>query len=83
VPTAISLSTEPWLGFLLQWPTLVTLAMFRILVTVYVRLAGREEREVAAEFGDVWTRYASVTPRWVPRLGGSGAPVGGERSAHG
>jgi len=32
-------------GFLLQWPTLVTLAMFPILVTMYVLLARREERE--------------------------------------
>ena len=38
------------LGFLLQWPTLLTLVMFPILVTVYVRLAYREEREVGAEF---------------------------------
>ena len=34
------------LGFLLQWPTLVTLIMFPILVTMYVRLARREEQEV-------------------------------------
>lgn len=32
------------LGFLLQWPTLVTLAMFPILVAMYVRLAHREPR---------------------------------------
>jgi protein-S-isoprenylcysteine O-methyltransferase Ste14 len=69
-------------GFLLQWPTLVTLVMFPILVTFYVRLAHREEREVAAEFGETWARYASATPRWFPRLGRS-APFGGEHSAHG
>ena len=33
-------------GFLLQWPTLLTLLMFPILVTMYVRLARREECEV-------------------------------------
>ena len=32
-------------GFLLQWPTILTLVMFPILVTMYVRLARREERE--------------------------------------
>jgi protein-S-isoprenylcysteine O-methyltransferase Ste14 len=57
------------LGFLFQWPTLVTLVMFPILVTIYVRLAHREEREVAAEFGKTWTTYAKATPRWFPRLG--------------
>lgn len=56
-------------GFLLQWPTLITLAMFPILVVVYVRLAHREEREVARELGHVWTAYAANTARWFPRLG--------------
>ena len=57
-------------GFLIQWPTLVTLVMFPVLVVTYVRLAHREEREVEAEFGDVWRAYAARTPRWIPRLGG-------------
>ena len=48
-------------GFLLQWPTLVTLIMFPILVTMYVRLARREEQEVAEEFGDQYRRYAART----------------------
>ena len=54
-------------GFLLQWPTLVTLVMFPILVTMYVRLARREEREVAAAFGEEYARYAERTPAFVPR----------------
>lgn len=58
-------------GFLIQWPTLVTLVMFPVLVATYVRLANREEREVEAEFGDVWKEYAARTPRWIPRIGGS------------
>ena len=33
-------------GFLLQWPTLLTLAMFPILVGMYMRLAKGEERRV-------------------------------------
>ena len=68
-------------GFLLQWPTLLTLAMFPVLVTMYVRLAHREEREVAAEFGDAWRTYAAATPRWVPRL--SGSVTGTSRHAEG
>jgi len=56
------------LGFLLQWPTLLTLLMFPILVWMYVRLARREEREVRAEFGDVYARYSAATPAFVPRL---------------
>ena len=54
-------------GFLLQWPTVLTVTMFPVLVTMYVRLAHREERDMAAEFGEAWDRYASVTPGWWPR----------------
>jgi len=54
------------LGFLLQWPTLVTLIMFPILVTMYVRLARKEEKEVAEEFGDQYRRYAARTPAFLP-----------------
>jgi protein-S-isoprenylcysteine O-methyltransferase Ste14 len=53
-------------GFLLQWPTLLTLAMFPVLVVMYVRLAISEERESEAVFGEDWRRYAAVTPRFVP-----------------
>jgi len=56
------------LGFLVQWPTILTLAMFPILVWMYVRLAHREEREVRAEFGDTYARYDTATPAFFPRL---------------
>ena len=56
-------------GFLLQWPTLITLIMFPILVTMYVRLARREERESLAEFGDEYARYATITPAFIPSVG--------------
>ena len=59
------------LGFLFQWPTLLTLIMFPILVYTYARLARREEAEVHAEFGELWDRYAAVTPAFIPRLGRS------------
>jgi protein-S-isoprenylcysteine O-methyltransferase Ste14 len=55
-------------GFLLQWPTLITLVMFPILVTVYVRLAAQEEREVHAEVGQAWEAYAAATPAFFPHV---------------
>jgi protein-S-isoprenylcysteine O-methyltransferase Ste14 len=55
-------------GFLLQWPTLLTLVMFPILVVVYVRLAHTEEQWALKEFGDEYRRYAAQTPAFIPRL---------------
>ena len=55
------------LGFLIQWPTIITLVMFPILVFMYVRLARREEREALAEFGEAYATYAARTPAFFPR----------------
>ena len=57
------------LGFLLQWPTILTLVMFPVLVGMYVHLAHNEERAALAEFGEIWRAYAAVTPAWFPKLG--------------
>jgi protein-S-isoprenylcysteine O-methyltransferase Ste14 len=57
------------LGFLFQWPTLITVIMFPILVTMYVKLARREEREVLEEFGEQYARYAAATPAFIPGFG--------------
>lgn len=59
-------------GFLLQWPTLPTLLMFPILLLVYSRLSRSEERTMEQEFGAAWNRYAALTPRFIPKLGGPG-----------
>jgi steroid 5-alpha reductase family enzyme len=55
-------------GFLLQWPTILTLVMFPILVVVYVRLANKEEQMVISEFGDEYLSYMSITPAWIPKF---------------
>jgi protein-S-isoprenylcysteine O-methyltransferase Ste14 len=63
------------IGFLLQWPTLPTLAIFPILVFVYRRLANAEEREIRARFGEAWDAYASRTPRFIPKLGAAAEAI--------
>ena len=55
-------------GFLLQWPTLITLVMFPILVYMYVRLARVEERDAIAEFGASYVSYAKETPAFFPHF---------------
>ena len=54
-------------GFLLQWPTLITLFMFPLLLWVYVRLALTEERDAEEHFGEQWREYAAHTPRFIPQ----------------
>ena len=54
------------LGFLLQWPTLLTLVMFPILLVMYARLAITEEAEMRTRFGAEFEAYAARTPRFVP-----------------
>lgn len=53
-------------GFLLQWPTLLTLGMFPVLLVMYWRLALSEEAEVEAEMGDIYRQYADRVPRFIP-----------------
>ena len=54
------------LGFLLQWPTLLTLVMFPILLVMYGRLAITEEAEMRKRFGAEFEAYAVRTPRFLP-----------------
>ena len=54
-------------GFLLQWPTLLTLAMYPVLVWVYARLSIAEERDSLRRFGEAYARYMTEVPRFIPR----------------
>ena len=63
-------------GFLLQWPTLLTLVMFPVLVIVYLRLARKEERLMDAEFGEAYAAYRRQVPGFVPRFGHRAAGTG-------
>ncbi len=60
-------------GFLLQWPTILTLAMFPVLVIMYVKLAQSEETDAIGRFGDEYRRYMQKVPAFIPhwrRAGG-------------
>lgn len=63
------------LAFNIQWPTLLTLPMAPILVVMYVRLARREDEELARVFGEAFLVYSARTPRFI--LWGRGRPVRG------
>ncbi len=66
-------------GFLIEWPTLITVLMFPILLRLYIRLAKREEKTLqAAPAGtledvdmrraDTYAEYVTRTPAFLPRL---------------
>jgi protein-S-isoprenylcysteine O-methyltransferase Ste14 len=56
------------LGFLVQWPTILTLAMFPVLTVMYVRLARTEENDARSEFGEAYAKYAEEVPGFLPRI---------------
>ena len=53
-------------GMLIQWPTLLTLAMSPLLTWAYYRLAMREEREMIGRFGATYEAYRELTPAFLP-----------------
>lgn len=69
-------------GFLLQWPTLLTLAMYPVLMSMYVRLARAEEKAAIAEFGDRYLAYMKEVPGFIPRFGSAIQPPRGNVSGH-
>lgn len=59
------------LGFLVMWPTLLTLAMFPILLWMYYRLARVEEVHVLKHFDEEYMRYMKQVPAFIPRFNSS------------
>jgi protein-S-isoprenylcysteine O-methyltransferase Ste14 len=67
-------------GFLVQWPTLLTIAMFPVLVVMYVRLARQEEKETRATFGSTYDIYASNVPAFIPHWSRIVDSIGGSKA---
>lgn len=52
-----------------HWPTLFSVALFPVIVMIYVWLAYREEQQVIARFGDTYREYQRQVPMFIPRWG--------------
>lgn len=63
-------------GFLLMWPTVLTIAMFPVLLYMYHRLGVREEKDMIKEFGQQYLDYKAKVPAYIPRW----SSLFGERS---
>ncbi len=55
-------------GFLIQWPTLITLILFPFVVGMYRSLALREERDVEEKFQDEYRDYRKHVAAYIPKL---------------
>ncbi len=56
------------IGFLVQWPTILTVIMAPVLLFAYVHLARVEERRAETEFGVEYDEYVHKTPAFFPPL---------------
>ena len=56
------------IGLLIQWPTIITLAMWPVLVVMYYRLAKKEEKEAMEAFGERYEEYKRQTPMFIPSI---------------
>lgn len=54
------------LGWILHWPSVVTLVLWPVLVAAYVWLARQEEQQALEDFGEAYAAYAERTKRFIP-----------------
>ncbi len=56
------------LGWILHWPSVITLAIWPVLVAAYVWLSRLEERMAIEDFGEAYRDYMSRTKRYIPGI---------------
>lgn len=54
------------IGFLIQWPTIITLIMAPRLLIMYKRLSKKEEEVMIQEFGEEYLEYMEKVPAFIP-----------------
>lgn len=57
-------------GFLVQWPTLITLVLYPVMLIMYWRLSVQEERDSLSKFGTEYEHYRDRVPAIIPSLRG-------------
>ena len=56
------------IAFLIQWPTILTVVMWPVLLVMYYHLAKKEEANLLEKFGDAYSEYLSRVPMFIPIL---------------
>lgn len=54
-------------GFLIQWPTIITMIMAPILLIMYTKLAKKEEKKMVEFFGEKYVEYRKLVPAFIPK----------------
>ncbi len=55
-------------GFLIQWPTIITLLMWPVLMILYHNLSKKEEKTLHETFGEEFEKYKAKVPAYFPKL---------------
>lgn len=55
-------------GQIIHWPTIITVALFPMIVAAYVLLARKEERRMFEQFSDEYREYRRRVPMFFPRF---------------
>lgn len=55
-------------GQVVHWPTIITLALFPLIIFAYIRLARSEEAQLLARFGNAYLTYRQRVPKFLPRM---------------
>jgi len=69
------------LGLLTWWPTVLTVPMWPILAWAYVRLARREDSDLAARFGESYEEYRRSVGGFLPGRRRPGTAAGNSRQS--
>jgi len=56
------------IGFLIQWPTILTLIMAPVLLVMYTHLARWEEEGLRATFGEAYESYRARVGGFIPKF---------------
>lgn len=56
------------IGFLIQWPTIITGLMAPALFIMYTKLAKKEETQMIILFGEEYYEYMKAVPRFIPKI---------------
>lgn len=54
------------LGWILHWPSMLTIVLWPILAGAYIWLSSKEEARAIEEYGEAYRAYAAHTKRFLP-----------------